>query len=137
MQKTESKNINVEHKPLDEKGLQRLDELMDEVGSSGEFLRIQDGQSQEITFDLQQTPGVTTRTIQTKEGEKEINRFRFMVYNPKIDKHQAFELSRKWVKRAIEAMKEYNTNTLVIKRKGSSMLDTEYTFLPTGLRPAL
>jgi hypothetical protein len=65
-----------------------------EAGNSGEFFKIQDGQSQEITFDLQATPGMTTRTIQTKEGEKEISKFRFMVYNPKINKHQAFELPR-------------------------------------------
>ena len=71
-----------------------------------------------------------TRAIPTKEGEKEITRFNFAITHR--DKGKFFELSNKWVRRALEAMKDFNTTTLVVKRKGSG-LDTEYRFLPPGL----
>src|SRR5215467_10076673 len=52
------------------------------------------------------------------------------IYNSRLQKHQSWELSNRWVRRALEAIKEYQTLTLVVKRRGSGMQDTEYVFLP-------
>ena len=117
---------------LNENDLNRLDELSNELGTSGEFFKLADGQSQTITFDLQKTPGTRTRTIQTKEGEKEITRFAFVVKG-KTGHEQYFELANRWVKKALEAIRDYSSTTLVVKRKGSTISDTEYNFLPPGL----
>jgi len=118
---------------LNENDLNRLDELSNELGTSGEFFKLADGQTQTVVFDLQNTPGTRTRIIQTKEGEKEITRFAFLVRNPKTGKNQQFELANRWVKKALEAMRDFQTTTLVVKRRGSTISDTEYSFLPVGL----
>ena len=86
-----------------------------------------------MTFDVKETPGTQTRTINTKEGEKEITRFAFVVWNPQIRQKQLLELANRWVRSALEAMREYNTNTLVVKRTGTTMQNTNYTFMPLGL----
>ena len=120
--------------PLDEGASRRIEDLLLEASSGGEYLKIADGQSLELTIDVNESPGTQTRTINTKEGEKEITRFAFVVWNPQIKQRQLLELSNKWVKAALQTMIEYNTNTLVVKRTGSSMTDTAYTFLPPGLK---
>lgn len=117
---------------LDEKSLSRLDELLEEVGNSGDYFKLQDGQQATVNFDINsEVTGMRTRTIPTKEGDKEITRFNFAITHK--GKGKFFELSNRWVKRALEAMKDYKTTTLVVKRRGSSISDTEYQFLPESI----
>ena len=118
---------------LNENDLARLGELENEVANGGEYFRLKDGQSQEVIFDIKGTPGMTKRTISTKEGDKELNRFAFLIWNPTLKKNQLFELAPRWVSRAISAIKDFQTTTLIVKRKGSTISDTEYNFLPPGL----
>ena len=51
--------------PLDAKALAKLQELLNEVNNSGDFFKLSDGQMQEVTFNLNDTPGLRTRVIQT------------------------------------------------------------------------
>jgi len=120
--------------PLSESSQQALQGFMNQVQNSGDFLKMEDGQKIEVTFDLEHTPGMRTRTINTKDGEKTIERFAFVVWNEQSKRLQYFELAQKWVRAALEAMQEYNTNTLVVKRTGSKMTDTSYAFMPPGLK---
>lgn len=106
-----------------------------EVGSSRDYLKLQDGQALEVTFDLNsQATGMRTRTTTTKDGKSEdITKFNFVIKNPKLgDKEQFFELSNRWVKRCLESMKQFNTITLVVRRSGSG-LETTYDFFPPGM----
>ena len=97
-------------------------------------MEVANGQSVQAVFDLNESPGTRTRTINIKDGEKEITRFAFMVWNPVLKQKQFLELANRWVRAALEAMVGYNTNSLVVKRTGNKMTDTSYTFLPPGLR---
>jgi hypothetical protein len=63
-----------------------------------------------------------SRVIQTDNGAKTIIKTVFSIWNPKIQRDQLFELSRKWAKRAIAAMMFYNTTTLIVERKGSGLV---------------
>ena len=128
IQVQQAKNTNTS---LDEKTLSRLNELMEEV--SGDYLKLSDGQQVELTFDLNSgVTGIRTRSIRIKEeGEKQITRFNFMI-RTKSGKDKFFELSNRWAKRCLESIREYNTTTLIVRRKGSSMLDTTYDFFPSS-----
>ena len=54
--------------PLDTKALAKLDELMLEIEGGGDYFKTQNGQSQEITFNLEDSPGMKTRVIHTDDG---------------------------------------------------------------------
>jgi hypothetical protein len=114
---------------LDEKTLNRLSELMEEV--SGDYIKLQDGEQVVLSFDLNsQATGARTRTIRVKdEDEKQITRLNFMV-KTKSGKEKFFEPSNRWAKRCLETIRSCNTTTLIVKRKGSSIFDTTYDFFP-------
>jgi hypothetical protein len=57
---------------LDAKALSRLEELMNEVGSSGDYFKIQDGQSQEVIFDLQNTIGIGPGLLQHQKERRKL-----------------------------------------------------------------
>jgi len=112
--------------PLGEEASRRIEDFLLEAQSGGEDLKVADGQSVVVVFDLNESPGTRTRTINTKDGEKEITRFAFVVWNPVLKQRQFLELANRWVRAALEAMVEYNTNSLVVKRTGTTITDTSY-----------
>jgi hypothetical protein len=114
---------------LDVKSLAKLQKLRDEINNSGEYLRLSDGQSEKLVFNLNDTVGLRVRMIQTDKGEKQVIKIAFAVFNLRLQQNQLLELSRKWSTRAINSMIYHNTTTLIVKREGSG-LETDYTFLP-------
>jgi hypothetical protein len=110
--------------------LAKLQEILNEIDRSGDYLRLSDGQSENVIFDLVNVPGLKTRTIRVDDGtEKQLIKIVFIVKNERLQKNQLFELSRKWTKRAIACMTFNNTNALTVKRTGVG-LKTDYSFQP-------
>ena len=107
----------------DKTNLSRLNELLNEVKSSGNFFRLFDGQSQEITFDLNTALGTRTRTIRTRDGEnqRQITRMTFIIWNHRFKRYQYFELARRWTTKAVEAMRDFNRTSLIVTRTGSGI----------------
>jgi hypothetical protein len=117
---------------LDAKTLKRLEWLVQEINNSDDYFRMQDGQSQELTFNINDIADLRTRTIHTEDGEKTVIKVVFSVWNPKIQHDQLFEISRKWARRIIAAITFNNTTTLIARRTGVG-LKTDYTFQPAEL----
>lgn len=119
-------------KGLDEEDKSRIDQLLSELhDSSGDFFRLYNGQSQKISFDMKFALGMKTRTIRTPEGPKQITRLNFIIWNHKVRRFQYFSFARKWTKRALETMKDFNTTSLIASRTGAGMFDTNYSFSPS------
>jgi hypothetical protein len=115
---------------LNAAALVKLQELLNEIDRSGDYLRLSDGQSESIVFDLVNVLGLKTRTRHVDGGvEKQVIKIVFIVRNERLQKNQLFELSRKWTKRAIACMTFNNTNALTVKRTGVG-LKTDYSFQP-------
>jgi hypothetical protein len=115
---------------LDARALAKLQELLNEIDRSGDYLRLSDGQSENVIFNLVDVPGLKTRTIHVDDGiEKQVIKIVFIVRNERLQKNQLFDLSRKWAKRAIDCMTFHNTSALIVRRKGVG-LATDYSFSP-------
>jgi hypothetical protein len=116
---------------LNAAALAKLQELLNEIDRSGDYLRLSDGQSENVIFNLVDVPGLKTRTIRVDGGvEKQVIKIVFIVRNERLQKNQLFELSRKWSKRAIDCMTFHNTSALTVHRKGVG-LSTDYSFSPS------
>ncbi len=64
---------------LNEKAIAKLNTLLNEINNTGDYFRMEDGQSEEVTFNLVDTPGLKSRIIQTKDGAKESIKIVFII----------------------------------------------------------
>lgn len=127
-------------KPFDEQSANKLRQLKDEVDSlsQSDFFKIASGESIEVFFDMDnEGTKVETKTFKQKDGtEVAQTRLTFQLFNMKTKNGQSWRPANTWARKAIQAMEDFNTNNLVVRRNGSSVSDTSYDFLPVGLKRA-
>ena len=97
----QTNQIESDQQGLNEETQNLLEHFLDDVDDNGSmYLKIQDGQSVQLTINLKTTDtGYKERAFE-KNGE-ELKRFNFAVYNHKAGRDQIWEISNRWPKRAL------------------------------------
>jgi len=117
---------------LSDKTRSRIQELINDIRSDGNYFVIKSGQApQKITLNVDIYLGKITRTIQMSDGNtKEIKQHTFSVWNHSYSKLQTLQLSNRWIKKLLQTMLAHNTNTLIVSRQGDDIFTTRYNFEP-------